>query len=68
VVVPPSHGAGPHNIYRVKTEIKERNHIFERKKETRFIRRFYKFTFIIYDDKNIFLSNLIFSINYGEKL
>jgi hypothetical protein len=47
-------------------EIGERNHVWER--ETRFVRKVCKFIFIIYEDKNIFLTNLTCLVKHGEKL
>jgi hypothetical protein len=47
-------------------EIGERNHVWER--ETRFVRKVCKFIFIIYEDKNIFSTNLTCLVNHGEKL
>lgn len=37
-------------------------------RETRFMRKLYKFTFIIYEGKNIFSSNLICLVDHKETL
>lgn len=42
----------------------ERNHVWE--KDTRFVIKLCKFTFIIYESKNIFSCNFIFLIDYKE--